>query len=366
MATTATEGGPAGAGPRRARLLLVVLAAALSAWAVGRLAAAELFSRFTAFDDAGYIMLSVRQVLEGHPLYDDVYSQYGPFYYLSRWLVLGLPGLEVTHDVTGLVTLGAWVLTSALLALGVWRMTGSLVFTVLTQLQTGVVLRRALYEPGHPNDLAAVLLAGLVVAAAGRRASRGRAVALGALVAALTLTKINVGVFAGLGVLLAAGLAAPPGPLVAALRGLLSVLAVALPLVLMRQNLDLPATFAYAISASAAVLAALLVGRTAGAGDAEAADARDETAGSAGFGGLVLGGLVVVAVTVAFVLLRGTSPGALWKAVVVDPLLFPGRIHMPTALVPGWSAALAGSGVLLVARALTGGSARAWVIHARE
>ena len=36
------------------------------------------FAQFQGYDDEGYLLITVQQFLQGSPLYDDVYTQYGP------------------------------------------------------------------------------------------------------------------------------------------------------------------------------------------------------------------------------------------------------------------------------------------------
>ena len=47
------------------------------------------FSRSLSQDE-GYLMITIQSFLEGNPLYDSVFTQYGPFYYFYEWLVHGL------------------------------------------------------------------------------------------------------------------------------------------------------------------------------------------------------------------------------------------------------------------------------------
>ena len=68
------------------------------------------FAYYTVFttplghDDEGYLMVSVKLFNEGWALYAEVFSQYGPFYYVYHWLVYGVSRASVSHDATGLIT----------------------------------------------------------------------------------------------------------------------------------------------------------------------------------------------------------------------------------------------------------------------
>ena len=54
---------------------------------------------FGAFDDEGYVMISLSSFVKGHALYDDVFTQYGPFFYalLARWGYRRPPILFLEH-----------------------------------------------------------------------------------------------------------------------------------------------------------------------------------------------------------------------------------------------------------------------------
>ena len=67
-----------------------------------------LFSHFAFFDDEGYILLSARSYLEHGHLYTDVYSQYGPSFYVSIDGLHRLTGLAV-DNFARLLTLVLWL-----------------------------------------------------------------------------------------------------------------------------------------------------------------------------------------------------------------------------------------------------------------
>ena len=55
------------------------------------------FSGFSWFDDEGTILISIRELAEGHRMYDEVYSLYGPAFNLFYWLIYGPLGVPPTH-----------------------------------------------------------------------------------------------------------------------------------------------------------------------------------------------------------------------------------------------------------------------------
>lgn len=85
----------------------------------------RMFSVFSGFDDEGYLMMSVKQFLNGDALYVEIWTLYGPAYYLYKWFVHGLLNLPITHDVTKFTTLLMWTLISLLGGLVARRLTGA-------------------------------------------------------------------------------------------------------------------------------------------------------------------------------------------------------------------------------------------------
>ena len=162
----------------------------------------HVFSRFSWYDDEGYVMITVRQFVDGRGLYDDVYSQYGPFYYAVRLLVLSVLQIPVSHDATRLLTLATWICVAGLIGAFLLRVTRSGVVALIGFFASIQHLRPLADEPGHPQELCLLLLALLVLLAARWNASHQAwrlMTAAGVILAALTLTKINVGVYALLG-----------------------------------------------------------------------------------------------------------------------------------------------------------------------
>jgi hypothetical protein len=208
--------------------------AALLATVLGLVAAASYyhaFSYFAAYDDEGYLMLSVRHLLAGHRPYDDIQVFYGPLYYLEKWLLHGVAGAPLTHDVVRLTALVTRLSAVILAAVVVWRTTRSFVAAGLALPAVAQLLLGLGLEPGHPQELVVVLTAALPLAAHLMDPDRpARALfASGLLVAALSMLKANLGVLGGLAVGLSAlGMMRGDG-LVLMLRALSLGIAIALP-----------------------------------------------------------------------------------------------------------------------------------------
>jgi hypothetical protein len=224
----------------------------------------RVFTGFSNWDDEGSMMISVKQYLSGLKLYDQVWSGYGPIYYLYNWLLRSITATPVTHDIVRMSSLLPWLLTSLVCAWIVLRLTTSLVLASVAHFLTLYSLRFFANEPGHPQEICILLLVCLV--ASGELVElRWRLIGeilLGALPAALLLTKVNLGIFA----ILATGLAL----CVHARRNWLSRAAAAcffaasmfLPFALMKHQLGDPAARVYCIVeiASVAALGLALLG----------------------------------------------------------------------------------------------------------
>ena len=110
-------------------------------------------SQFQDYDDEGYLLLTVQQFVRGLPLYDEVYTQYGPAYYLWQQVLHTLLGIPVTHDATRVVTVVVWLVCAALVGATVWLLTRRPLFTVIGTVAAFLHLTQLTYEPGHPQEL---------------------------------------------------------------------------------------------------------------------------------------------------------------------------------------------------------------------
>ena len=158
------------------------------------------FAQFQGYDDEGYLLVTVQQFLQGFPLYDDVYTQYGPAYYLWQQVLHGIVGIPVTHDATRVITLVVWLGCSALAGIPVWLLTRRLLLTAIGTAIAFFHLTQLTFEAGHPQELCLIGIMGAVAVAMWRFVGRGRldipgAVVIAALAAVTALTKVNVGAF---------------------------------------------------------------------------------------------------------------------------------------------------------------------------
>lgn len=189
-----------GVAARRATRRVLVISLFVGLLALMALSGAlRLFSTFADYDDEGYLILSVREVLAGEPLYQRVYSQYGPAFFGAEWLTHGVVGVPLRSDVTRIETLAWWLVAAVAAAFLVFRLGGGLALTTTTLLLAFLHLERLAAEPGHPQALAVVILLGALHLATSHRASWW----LGAAVGVLTLIKVNLGAALGASVALA-------------------------------------------------------------------------------------------------------------------------------------------------------------------
>lgn len=152
---------------------------------------------FMLYDDEGYVLLTYRNFLAGGRLYDDIFSQYGPWPYVYHLAVDGLLSTPLTHSVGRVLTAIHWTLTALLVGAITTRLTRQKLYALPAAFACFGLLWPMSSEPSHPGSLICLLLAfGTLLAVTAHDRSRWRslAVGLGVIAALLVLTKINIGV----------------------------------------------------------------------------------------------------------------------------------------------------------------------------
>jgi hypothetical protein len=273
-------------------------------------ACAKTFSQFPPYDDEGLLMISVQGFLSGHALYDQVLTFYGPFYYLYEWFIHAVARLPLTDDVTRTLCIFHWLLASSVLALAAGRITRSAFMGLLVFVQAVLHLVALAFEPGHPQELVALLLALAALVAVGGVQKRWTFPLLGAIGAALVLTKVNVGAFFGCALALAmcsrmSLFQARPTRFWALL-----VLASLLPFVLMRHHLSENWARIYAAQECAAILAAGAAARAFASGPS--IELRQAALAGASFA-------IVAALAIAVLALTGSSFSCVLDNLVAGP-----------------------------------------------
>jgi len=175
-------------------------------WSMGY---ANLFSLLARHDDQGFVMMIVKSLLEHQRIYDDVPNPYGPFYLGFQQMIHGVLSVPLTDDSVRVQTLVTWIAASTIAGSMAVYVSRSALLGAAAQLASYFSLCGILSEPGHPQELLAVLLLLFCFLSVWQpKNSWWKHAALGATAAAILLTKINLGIFAtgALGLWLVAGL----------------------------------------------------------------------------------------------------------------------------------------------------------------
>jgi len=281
-----------------------------------------MFSLYATFDDEGGALVPLKEFLAQGNLYDQVYWQYGPLSFEVWGGIFKLLGLTVSHDSGRFVVLTIWLLASGLTGVVAYRATRSVLLAVVTQMLAFRCLITMANEPLHPDSqiaLLGVMIAAAVYLALPRRPQLGLAL-LGALVACLSLEKINVGGFAILSTALALVVTYPALANRRYIRLAAEAAFVGAPTILMGAKFSSSWVVIFAAHVTIAALAVVLVLRTM----APDPDRRLVELRSLAFGFVAASAAVLVAATII-----GTSPGGLFRGIITDPLQFPNSFSVP-------------------------------------
>lgn len=302
---------------RQARRVAAWSSSALLAAALSVVGYWLLFTTFMVYDDEGYVLISLQNFSRHGALYDQVYTQYGPFPYLLYDALHQIFGLEFTNVTGRWITLVNWMGTSIACAVLVARTTRSLLWSTFTLVGTYTYLWVMINEPIHPGGLAACLVAvGTLIGA--ELWSRGRHKSFAAVMAvfgsALFLTKINVGAFFIAATVAWLALNTAPQSVARRLTWLIAIGCALLPFGLMNALIAEPWVRLYALIFTCSALGTLLVAHRA---------ARPIVNWKTWL--WVIGaGLLSAATVCALTIYRGTGIEGLLKGVVLQPLKHPG------------------------------------------
>ena len=296
----------------RVRLALAVAAFAAVTLVTYLIAHPRMFTGFASYDDEGYMLIALKEFVRHGHLYDQVFSQYGPFYYEFWGGLFSLFGIPVTHDGGRTVTMVVWIVSSLAIGLATMRVVGSLLLGLAVQMLVFSALGVLTNEPMHPGGIICLLLAAIVVISCfvRDRVSPYALGALGAAIAALVLVKINVGFFALASVALACVVSYPALSRRRWLRPLVEVAFVAIPVLLMFGKFGEGWARHYAIHVAVAAFAVVIVLRARDMGRRDTEE----------LFWLVGGFLVLAIVSCAAIVAAGTSLGGLVDGVVRQPL----------------------------------------------
>jgi hypothetical protein len=303
---------------------VVALAAAIAAYLA-------IFTGFAGYDDEGTLLVTLKAFVNGHALYRDIYTEYGPFYYELFGGFFSLTGLAVTTDASREIVIAVWVGASLLFGLASQRLTGQLLLGVTGMIVAFAAVGVLVSEPMHPQGLCVLLLGAFAFLAAigpGRRVGLAGG-ACGALLAALVMTKVNLGAFAIAAVALAAVFTLEPLQRRRWVRWPVVLAFLAMPLFVLQRDLreswvrDL--LLLEVLSALAIVVAAHAV--RPGRWEGGAVLARWLFAAAAGF---ALAFLVILGI----VLLTGPSLGDVYDGTISEALRVRDVLVLPFPLSP--------------------------------
>lgn len=304
-------------------------------------------------DDEGYVLLSLKQFLSGGALYHSVFTQYGPFPYELWGAVFKIFGLSATPNTGRVIGVLVWLLTSLLIGFTVERLTHSVPLGLAGAVVGFAADSAVANDPMHPGCLAATLIIAImaVVTLVPRRRVLQMA-AVGFLLAALVLTKINIGASAVLATLLAASVVSPILRRWRYATALLVVVAVLMPFVVMAKNLDQSwaEDFAALIALGAAAIGVCLTSPRVTRARADEPEV---------LGVLAAAFVATLVVILVVILALGTSVHDVIEGVLVRPLAQPNVFTIP-ALLPTLAVDLGLGGLVcaFASRALEGHTRR--------
>lgn len=319
------------------------------------------FTVWAGYDDEGTLLVTLQAFAGGDTLYRDVYSPYGPFYYEVFGGFFALSGIDVSNDASRSIVMVLWVATSFLFGIAAQRLTGRLTLGLTAMIAAFATLYVLANEPMHPQVLCVLLLGGFVALAAfgpGRRPLWAGAAA-GAIVGALLMTKVNLGVYAGAAAVLAAALTLEPLRRRRWLSWPAVALVLLLPLVVTFRDLDQAAVRDLVVAQTLALAAVAVAAWPLGWGLGE----RDRALPSWLLGATAGLAVAVVAILVAIVA-TGSSLSDVYDGMVTEAMrvreVNPGQFPMASAVVDWAVVAVAAAALTVMLRRGEAGEPSPW------
>lgn len=303
----------------------------------------SIFSEFASYDDEGTLLITLKAFIHGDALYKEVWSVYGPFYYELFGGFFKLFGISVTTDASRTIVLVVWIATSLLFGVSAQRLTGRLSLGLTTMIAAFSGLTVLANEPMHPQGLCVLILAAFTFfAAGGLRGRIGRSgIVCGVLLAALVLTKVNLGIFAIAATVVALAVSVEPIYRRGWLRWLLIAAFVAMPLAVLNRDLRLAWVRELVLLEALAGIAVLIASRSIRPVCEEGDGGQDENARWL-LGG-VLGFVVAFLVIIVVIVITGPSVSEVYTGVVKDALgireVFTSQFPFPAGAALDWAIA---------------------------
>ena len=342
-------------------------ASAIALYAVIALAAAVvaylwIFSEFAAYDDEGTLLVTLKAFANGHALYSDIWSVYGPFYYELFGGFFSLTGSAVTTDASRTIVIFLWVGSSLLFGVAAQRLTGRLAIGVTAMMAAFGALAVLAKEPMHPQGLCILLLAVFALLRGERPGAAGqpRRVRRRRRPRGAVLTKVNLGVFAVAAVVVAAAVAVEPIHRRPWLRWPLIAAFLVMPIVVLNRDLHLLWVRELMVLEILAALAVLVASRGLwpARGEDNGGTLRWVLAAAVGFAA------AFVAILVA-IFLTGPSPSDVYDGIVKDALgirdIIENQLLFPPGAALDWAiGAVAAAALALRLRRPGAGATSLW------
>jgi hypothetical protein len=302
-----------------------------------------IFSEFAPYDDEGTLLIGLKAFIHGDALYKEIWSVYGPFYYEVFGGFFKLFGLSVTTDASRTIVLIIWVGTSLLFGVSAQRLTGRLSLGLTAMIAAFSALAVLANEPMHPQGLCVLILGAFFFFAVkgvwGRIGWSG--IACGALLAALVLTKVNLGIFAVAATVVALAVSVEPIYRRRWLRWLLIAAFLVMPVAVLDRDLKASWVREMILLEALAGIAVLIASRSIRPVREEGDGDQDEN--TRWMLGAVLGFVVAFLVIVVIVVITGPSVSDVYTGVVKDALgireVFTTQFPFPAGAALDWAIA---------------------------
>jgi hypothetical protein len=219
------------------------------------------FSDITVYDDEGTVMITFRQLLNGRVLYHDISAVYGPFYYFIIAPLFSLFHIPLSHDATRFISATFWLCCSVTFATFAWRLTESPIIKAFALITALLLLKLFVNSALHPQELSFLLIGILLHLLVGieKHPNPVALLLLGAIGGGLVLTKINLGAFIIMPLILGALRTTGEKTWLRTVYGIVLALALLMPVVLMAPLFRLEWVVRYCVFAEGTIIAALVV-----------------------------------------------------------------------------------------------------------
>jgi hypothetical protein len=306
-----------------------------------------LFSQFAPYDDEGCVMMTVKLFAEGHALYDQIVTPYGPMYYAYQAILHQGLKIPLCDNATRITTIVIWIAASLIPAFCAWGITRRVSLSASVYFLTFFYLRILMKGPGHPQELVLLLVEMGVALPLLLGSKRPVLLAMGSgiIASVAILTKVNIGLFLAMSLFLALLNMAGEAWFVRLVRYATVAVVLLVPFVLLRAHLTTVWGLSYATIMSLSI-ASLLTAATIPRRDV-------------GFSYLIvfaISGVAAAGLLLLFTVANGSTPLGLVQGLIVTPLrlakfhLWPVRFSPMGVLVATASLFVAGLHARLVRR----------------